>query len=73
MTNNPHVLIVSTIVDAATDEVVRRLAARGIPYQRLNTEDYPFSRILTYRPEHGREENWLVSEGESVPVPSAVW
>jgi glutathione synthase/RimK-type ligase-like ATP-grasp enzyme len=73
MTNSPHVLIVSTIVDAATDEVVRRLAARGIPHKRLNTEDYPFSQSVVFRPGVGATENWLESGGRSLPFPSSVW
>ena len=70
--SDPHVLIVSTIADVATDEVVRRLAVRGISHQRLNTEDYPFTRTLAFRPETG-EEHWLASDGVPLSVPTAVW
>src|SRR6266852_9304431 len=72
MTNDGHVLIVSTIADLATD-VVRSLASRGIPHKRINTEDYPFSRTLTYRPSKNIESNWLASDGEQIPIPIAVW
>jgi glutathione synthase/RimK-type ligase-like ATP-grasp enzyme len=71
--SNRHVLIVSTIADVATDDVVRRLALRGIPHQRLNTEDYPFCRTLAYRPDKRAEEDWMASNGEPLPVPTAVW
>ena len=46
MTRERLALIVSTVADVATDDVVRRLAARGIPHYRVNTEDYPFSRTI---------------------------
>lgn len=73
MASDGQVLIISTIADVATDDVVRRLIARGIPHLRINTEDYPFSRTLAYRPSKIIEEDWLSSDGESIPVPSAVW
>jgi len=73
MMNDRHVLIVSTIADVATDEVVRCLAARGVPHRRLNTEDYPFTRTFVYRPEPNIGENWLVSEGEPLPAPTTIW
>lgn len=38
----PHVLVVSTAVDAATDAVVRCLEKRGTRVTRLNTEAYPY-------------------------------
>lgn len=44
---NPHVLIVSTALDLATDAVVRVLAQRGVRATRWNTEDYPFESQLT--------------------------
>lgn len=49
MTGESRVLIISTVADMATDDVVKRLSSRGIPHNRLNTEDYPFSQTLTYR------------------------
>lgn len=73
MTSNQHVLIVSTIADAATDEVVRRLADRGIPLNRLNTEDYPFSKTLAFRPAKRAGSDWFLVGDEPMPVPTAVW
>jgi glutathione synthase/RimK-type ligase-like ATP-grasp enzyme len=73
MASDGQVLIVSTIADVATDDVVRCLAAREIPHVRINTEDYPFSRTLTYRPSKTIEEGWLLSDGERIPIPTAVW
>jgi glutathione synthase/RimK-type ligase-like ATP-grasp enzyme len=37
-----NVLIVSTMLDLATDAVVRRLGALGVTCTRLNTETFPF-------------------------------
>lgn len=68
-----HVLIISTLADAATDEVVQRLATLGVPHKRLNTEQYPFSSTLTFRPENGPEKAWLVLDDESMPAPSGIW
>ena len=68
MTNN--VLVVSTKVDTATDDVVSRLNQRGVPLCRLNTEDFPFSKTITYEP--GREPVLWVEE-QRVPPPSSVW
>jgi glutathione synthase/RimK-type ligase-like ATP-grasp enzyme len=73
MTGNPHVLIVSTIADAATDEVVRRLTARDIPLNRINTEDYPFSRTLAIHPNKEPGNDWFVIGDEPVTRPTAVW
>jgi len=42
----PHVLIVSTVLDSATDEVAHLLAARDITVARWNTEEYPFATRL---------------------------
>lgn len=71
MTNDRHVLIVSTVVDIATDDVVKRLSLRGIPHRRLNTEDYPFSRTLAFRPDGQAPE--LFSEDRLIPTSSSVW
>jgi glutathione synthase/RimK-type ligase-like ATP-grasp enzyme len=72
MTNDGHVLIVSTIADIATDAVVRHLTIRNIPHERVNTEDYPFSRTLAFRPS-ANPEVWLSLDGQPIPNPSAVW
>lgn len=47
MTSNADVLIISTAVDAATDDVVRILHERGVEVIRLNSEDLPFESTLT--------------------------
>jgi hypothetical protein len=71
MIGEQHVLIISTVADIATDDVVKRLDTLGVPHRRLNTEDYPFSRTLTFNPQ-GHRSN-IVSDGEVVPTPSSVW
>lgn len=71
--SNRHVLIMSTLADIATDAVVLRLAACGISHQRLNTEDFPFSRTLAYRPGKKVEEPWMTSNGQPLPDPTTVW
>jgi glutathione synthase/RimK-type ligase-like ATP-grasp enzyme len=42
------VLIVSTLVDLATDAVVEELNELGTPLVRVNTEDFPFSAEIDY-------------------------
>lgn len=72
MTSDSHVLIVSTIADVATDDVVRRLATAGVPHFRINTEDYPFSRTLAFHPKVVGQ-SWMESDGVNVSIPTAVW
>jgi glutathione synthase/RimK-type ligase-like ATP-grasp enzyme len=72
MTNRENVLIVSTIADVATDAVIRQLSARNIPHVRINTEDYPFSRTLAFRPA-ANAEGCLSLDGQPIPTPSAIW
>ncbi len=69
---SPNVLIVSTVADVATDDVVKRLTARGISHRRLNTEDYPFSATLTFRPEKTALD-WLTSNGQPLSSPTSIW
>src|SRR5882762_9311446 len=71
MINDRHVLIVSTVADMATDDVVKRLSSHGIPHQRLNTEDYPFSHSLAFLP--GGQESSLFSDEHPIRTPSSVW
>ena len=68
-----HVLIVSTVADVATDEVIRTLAKRGVHHHRINTEDYPFSAVFAFDP--GREQGCvpITLNGRSLPSPTAVW
>src|SRR2546421_2907874 len=73
MMHNGGVLIVSTVADVATDDVVRRLSARDIPHIRLNTEDYPFARTFAYQPSNITDGHWLLCDGVPVPYPTAVW
>ncbi len=40
--SSPHVLIVSTVLDLATDAVVRELTRMGVRVTRWNTEQFPF-------------------------------
>ena len=47
MTELAHVLVISTAVDASTDEVATRLARRGVRYTRIDTESYPYGATLT--------------------------
>ena len=47
MQREPHVLVLSTAVDASTDEVTGQLIRSGIRTTRLNTEEFPFGSLLT--------------------------
>jgi glutathione synthase/RimK-type ligase-like ATP-grasp enzyme len=71
--NDRRVLIVSTIVDVATDDVIRRLAARGVAYTRINTEDYPFSRTVSFVVGQSVPSGWLDIDGRSIQLPTSVW
>ena len=71
--NDCHVLIVSTIADVATDDVVRRLSARGAVYTRINTEDYPFSKTLSFAAGMPASGGRLDIDGRSIEPPTAAW
>jgi glutathione synthase/RimK-type ligase-like ATP-grasp enzyme len=43
----PHVLVISTAVDTATDVVERAIHGEGGRVTRINTEDFPFDATLT--------------------------
>ncbi len=73
MTSEPYVLIVSTIVDVATDEVVTRLTRRGVNFQRVNTEQYPFHSTLAFQPGSECSNAWMYVNAEWRPEPSSVW
>lgn len=73
MINKPYVLIVSTLADVATDDVVRRLSTCAIPHRRLNTEDYPFARTVVFKPQAMDDTQWLESEHEMLPPPATIW
>jgi glutathione synthase/RimK-type ligase-like ATP-grasp enzyme len=47
MTNDAEILVISTVVDASTDEVIRLLTERGAQVVRLNSEDLPFRSSLS--------------------------
>lgn len=66
------VLIVSTIVDVATDEVVRQLSSLSISHKRINSEDFPFSRSLAIGYGEGVNSE-IFFDGELLPTPSAIW
>lgn len=70
---NGYVFIVSTIADAATDDVVQKLTNLGVPHKRLNTEQYPFSSTLTVDPAKTFQDGWIVLSGEEMPTPSSIW
>jgi hypothetical protein len=61
------------MADIATDDVARRLSARGIPFQRLNTEDFPFSRTLAISLKAASEKNWMSIDGGPLFVPTSIW
>lgn len=56
----PHVLVVSTIVDLATDAVVRKLSEMGVRITRWNTERFPFFDRVTvaFAEKSVRSEIW---------------
>lgn len=78
MVKSPHVLIISTKVDVATDEIVRLLYKRGVRVTRLNTEDYPFISMLSMKV--GNSSRMATFSFTSPPLPcvslidvSALW
>jgi hypothetical protein len=73
MTNDTEILILSTIVDPATDDVATALECRGIPFVRINTENYPFSDTLTFWPDHGLSSNNLQVSGQDFSSFKRVW
>jgi glutathione synthase/RimK-type ligase-like ATP-grasp enzyme len=73
MTPNGRVLIVSTIADVATDEIVLRLTALGVSHRRLNTEDYPFASTLTFCPAMNGEKSQFLADGNSLDGPTSIW
>lgn len=73
MMSDSYVLVVSTVADVATDDVIRRLLDRSINYRRINTEDFPFKRSLSLP--FGQEGigQWMELDGEPLHQPAAVW
>jgi MvdD-like protein with pre-ATP grasp domain/ribosomal protein S6-L-glutamate ligase RimK-like protein len=67
------VLIVSTAVDTATDEVVKRLSGLAVPHFRINTEDYPFSGNLTLRLGVQEQGPWMQFGDSAFLKPSSIW
>ncbi len=55
----PHVLIVSSKVDTATDSVVCALQSQSCRVTRLNTEDLPYHSFLTRRLSPGESDDLL--------------
>ena len=72
MTSDAFVLIVSTIADVATDDVVRQLSARSVPHRRLKTEDFPFSSSIALSYGGGAGAG-LAIDGDLLPNPTAIW
>lgn len=70
MTPDPHVLIVSTQADDATETVARCLATMGIPFTRLDTELYPFAETLAYDP--SPQGGFIGLDGYPIK-PTSVW
>ena len=65
------VLIVSTVVDVATDAVIVELSRRNVPVLRINTEDYPFQGRFDYRP--GQSGKHLFAEKVDAPDFRSIW
>jgi len=72
MTSERHVLIVSTVADIATDYVVRALTSAGVSHHRVNTEELPFARTLTFSLGDGIDPS-LAFDGLEHRQPSAIW
>jgi glutathione synthase/RimK-type ligase-like ATP-grasp enzyme len=68
MSSDKPVLIISTIADAATDEVVRELNERQVPCVRINTENFPFSGALLNRPASHAE-----FDQRCISTPCSIW
>ncbi|MDP2143362.1 MAG: hypothetical protein Q8J80_04450 [Gallionella sp.] len=73
MMSESYVLVVSTVADVATDDVVKRLLSRSIKHRRINTEDFPFKRGLSIPFGCGGIDQWLELDGEKLPQPAAIW
>ncbi|MBS0598834.1 MAG: hypothetical protein JSR92_16285 [Proteobacteria bacterium] len=65
-------MIVSTVADLATDAVVTRLAADGIDFERVNTEDVPFGQVCTLGFEPGKSLAMEIGRRPVAPV-DAIW
>lgn len=68
-----QVLIVSSILDTATDQVIKRLLSRGVPHYRINTEELPFTRTMTLDLRAEEEFDSLCFEGKKNLNPSSIW
>lgn len=73
MTSESYVLIVSTVADVATDDVVRRLSSRSIEHRRINTEDFPFKRAIALSFGNDHINQWMGLDGEDIRPPGAIW
>lgn len=73
MTSSSYVLIVSTVADIATDDVIKRLTEKSVPHRRLNTEDFPFNNLFAFKPEMLNQGAWLEVNGEVLPPPTSIW
>src|ERR1039457_6735425 len=73
MMNDSYVLVVTTVTDVASDDVIRRLTKLEVPIKRINTEDLPFSQAFSYDPTRSSTAGSLTLHGQPLPLPMAVW
>lgn len=77
MTSSIHrncIFVVSTAVDLATDRVVDILAAGCTEIVRLNTEDLPYEKLITFDPDGRHVLLEGVEDGSRQQIePSSVW
>jgi glutathione synthase/RimK-type ligase-like ATP-grasp enzyme len=73
MMSEGYVLIVSTVADVATDDVVRRLSRCSINHHRINTEDFPFNSTLSFSFGGDSSTQFLEIDGEPLHQPAAIW
>lgn len=66
--SDADVLVVSTAVDVATDVVVGLLRQRGVQAHRLNTEDFPFRSLVSWRRDRSARSG-VLGFGESTRDP----
>jgi glutathione synthase/RimK-type ligase-like ATP-grasp enzyme len=71
------VLVVSTKVDVATDTVLGILASRGVPFTRIDSEDFPYDSLLSTSIGGDNEPSILFqARGGSrvaIDTPTSVW
>jgi glutathione synthase/RimK-type ligase-like ATP-grasp enzyme len=76
MLPEPHVLVVSTILDSSTDAVVASIASKGYRCTRVNTETIPFNATLSFVIDEAGTRVAFAGEGPAMTDTaeySAVW